>query len=59
MLTEHLRQDEGVLRAVVLVHGGLLGVQLVMEDGQLAQALHKSISFGGKNCGSQQWRYEN
>lgn len=47
----HLRQDQGVLRSIVVIHAGLLSVQFIVDDGQLAQALHKGISFWGKHCG--------
>lgn len=51
-----LRQDQAVLRSVVFIHAGLLGIQLIMKDGQLAQALHKRIGFWGKNCEIQNTR---
>ena len=46
----HLRQDQGVLRPVVVIQAGLLGVQLIVDDGQLTQALHKRIGFWGEHC---------
>lgn len=45
-----LRQDQAVLRSVVLIQAGLLGVQLVVEDGQLAQAFHKGVGLWGEHC---------
>lgn len=48
---QHLRQDQGVLWSVVVVQRGLLGVQLVVDDGQLAQALHKCVWFWCEDCG--------
>lgn len=47
---EHLRQDQGILRIIVVIQSGLLGVRLIMEDRQLAQDLHKSIGFWYKHC---------
>lgn len=57
MLTEvicfvlmNLRQDQCVLESVVLVQAGLMGINLIMQDGQLTQALHKGIGFRGITC---------
>ena len=50
----HLRQDQGAFIFVEVIQAGLLGIHRIMEDGQLAQTLHKSIGFRSKNCGLQQ-----
>lgn len=49
----YLRQNQGVLRSIVVIQTGLLGIHLIVDDGQLAQALHESIRFWGKHCGLQ------
>lgn len=50
---KHLRQHQGVLRSVVVVQGGLLGVHLIVDDGQLAQALDKCVRFWREDCGQE------
>lgn len=52
-----LRQDQGVLRSIVVIEAGLLGVHLVVDDGQLAQTLHKSICFRCKHCGFEKQKH--
>ena len=47
----HLRQDQGVLIGIEFIHGGLLGINRIMEDGQRAQAVHQSIGCGCEHCG--------
>lgn len=45
-----LRQDQGVFGSIVVIQRGLLGVHLIVDDGQLAQPLHKCVCFWRENC---------